>query len=293
MIINPYETTAGAPFKVIDKIEGTIKTLELMNALTRTTKPGVFVVTHAENYGIPVFAFPITTLSHSRETITVYDERPYRNKSNVLTNAPEAMIIRLAAFLQHDCAHNNFTPLKNGRILAVRSFAGALGNLFGLRAGLDVMENLHLKILLSYYFVGLMENPNHDYKFVVSNVVRTVFGTDMDIIQGVIDDLPYIANIKELIDVINKTPALYKLKGLNLKDFLGLTARISFSAVGKHVVNASLEAPCLFTAIVYGTIQNKLYAKTPLGIQLDPKYNKGVLEAFVKNVDYTYDLKVK
>ena len=63
--------------------------------------------------------------------------------------------------------------------------------------------------------------------------------------------------------------------------------------MGKHVVNASLECPCLFTALVYGTIQNGLYAKTPLGIQLDPKYNKGVIEAFVKNIDYTYDLKVK
>ena len=291
MIINAYDTTPGAPFKLIDKVEGTIKTLELMNVLTPTTKPGVFVVTHAENYNLPVFAFPITMQSHSRQIITVYDERPYRNKSNVLTNAPEAMIIRLGAYLQHDCALNNFTPLKNGRVLAIRTLAGALGNLFGQRAGLDVMENLHLKILLSYYYVCTMESPNIDYHFVAANVIRNVFNADLGIVQGVIDDLGHITTLKQLIDVINTDPVLYKLKGLNLKDFLSLSARLSFSAVGKHVVNASLEAPCLFTALVYGTIQNKLYAKTPMGIQLDPKYNKGVLEAFVKNIDFTYDLK--
>lgn len=291
MIINPYDTTVGAPFKVTDNIAGTIKTLELMNALTPTTKQGVYVITHSESMHLPKFAFPITLLSHSRQTITVYDERPYRNSNNVLTNSPEAMVIRLAAFLQHDCALNNFTPLKNGRALAVRTLAGALGNLLGQRSGLDVMENLHLKILLAYYYVCLMENPNTDYQFVAENVIRNVFGIELSLIQGVISDLGYLGNIKDLLAAINKSPVLYKLKGLNLRDFLGLTGRMSFSAVGKHVVNASLEAPCLFTALVYGTIQNKLYAKTPIGIQLDPKYNEKILEAFVKSIDFTYDLK--
>ena len=293
MNVNAYNTTTGKPFRLTDHIESTIKTLQLTNGLTKTTKDKVYVIQQDTNLNLPVFAFPLSLPSHTREMITVYDERPFRNKSNVLVNEPEAIIHQLCSFLQQDVVQGNTTPLKNGRLVCTKAFANSLGYLLTQRSNLDVSESITLKILLSYYFVCLMETRLTDVQFVATNVIRGVYGLEKTTIDNVISDLPLLKDLKGLLDVIHHMPALYKLKTMTLKDFLTIVGRMSFSALGQHIVASAAEAPCLFMAMVYGTIKNKIYAKTTLGIQLDPKYNKGSLESFIKGIEFTYDLKAR
>jgi hypothetical protein len=290
MLINAYDTTVGKPYRATDKIESTIKTLHVTRNLTPTKKPGVFVITHETSLPIPVFAFPITMEAFNRQMITVYDERAFRNKSNAIVHQNEVTIAKLAAFLQHDAAEGNLTPVKNCRLMATKAFAEAVGTRIIRRAGLDMNEGLTLKVLLAYYFVGLQEDRSSDITFVAINVIRSIYGSEKGYILGVIEELPQLNTLAELLDAMLSNPVLYKLKGFELKDFYNLLGGISFSALGGKLVIAACEAPCLFTAMVYGVARFKVYAKTALGMALDPKYNKGVLESFTKHIDYTYDL---
>lgn len=292
MLINAYDTTVGQPYRVTDKVENTIKTLHLSRNLTPTTKPRVFCITNESGLPDPVFAFPITLQGHNRETITVYDERPFRNKSNQVIHSNEITISKVAAFLQQDVAEGNMTPLKNGRMLATKAFSESVSHKLIGRAGLDVNETLTLKVLLAYYFVALQEEPTTDIEFIALNVIRTLFGTEKGYITGVIEDLPRMGSLVDLLKAIHSLPELYKLRSMGLKDFIFIVGSISFSAMGPKVISAAAEAPCLFTALVYGVARFKAYSKTQLGITLDPKYNKGTLESFIKNIDFTYDLSI-
>lgn len=290
MLINSYDTTVGKPFKVADRVESTIKTLHVTRNLTPTKKPGVFVVTHETDLPIPIFAFPITMEGFNRQLITVYDERPFRNKSNAVVNANEIAIMRLAAFLQHDVAEGDVVPLKNCRLMATKAFSEAFGSRLIKRAGLDVNAGLTLKVLLAYYMICIQEDVTTDLELLALNVIRSIYGSEKGYILGVVEGMPKLSTLQDLFEAIRNNPVLYQLKGVEFKDFMALLGGISFVALGSKVIIAAAEAPCLFTALVYGAARYKLYAKTPLGMALDPKYNKGVLESFTKHIDYTYDL---
>lgn len=290
MLINAYDTTPGKLLRNAHRVDDVVKTLHLSNSLTPTKKENVFVITNATDVPFSALAFPITLTTHTRQTITVYDERPYRDKQNRATNPNDITIMRLAAFLQQDAAELKFSPLKSARVMVVKAYADALTQRFTSRAGLDITEATTLKCLLAFYITCLEENQGVDLTFVGENVIRTVYGMDKEFTLGVIEDVPHLQNLPELLSAIHNNPILYKLKGLGLKDLISLVSSLVFTGLGNVVVGAASEAPCLLTAFVYGAARFKSLGKTPLGMATDPKYNKGVLETFVKNIDYTYDL---
>lgn len=290
MLINAYDTTVGKQYKIIDKVENTIKTLHITRNLIPSNKEDVFYVDNSLTLPIPIFAFPITMQAHNRKTITVYDERPFRNKNNQITQLNELTILKLTAYLQQDVAEGNLTPLKGGRQLATKAFSEAVGTRMIRRGGLDVNESLTLKVLLAYYFVCLEETSDDGLELVSTNIIRSIYGTEKGYILGVVGELPKLTTLEDLLIAIQTNPTLFKLKSLDLKDMLSVISGISFSGLGGKIIAASAEAPCLFTAMVYGVIKFKAYNKTPLGMALDPKYNRNILEAFVNHIDFTYNL---
>lgn len=290
MLINAYDTTVGQPYRSTDSVESIIKTLHMSRNLTLTKKKNVFCITNETELTIPIFAFPITMQSHTREMITVYDERPYRNKSNQITHPNEITVTRLAAFLQQDVTDNNLTPLKNCRLLATKAFSEALSMKMILQAGLEKNESLTLKVLLAYFFLSLQEKATEDMTFIGINVIRSIYGTEKDYILGVIEDLPRMATLNDLAMAIRSNPILFKLKTLDQKGIIGLAGSIGYAALGPKVIAAACEAPCLFTAIVYGAATFNAWSKSPLAVAMDPKYNKNTLDAFRNSIEFTYDL---
>lgn len=302
MQIDAYNTTIGKPFRVINKVETTIQALHIAQSLTPSKKEGVFVITHESKIPVPQFAFPLTLQGFNKKMITVYDERPYRNeRTNLVQNPNELIIMRLCAFLQQDVAEGRLTPLKQARNLTAKAFANAVGSLVINRANLGTNssigrnpmgseEAMTLKILLAYFFVGLEEPLNSDLELVTINVCRTIFGADKGQVMGVIENLGRLSTLMDLHKAMLENPFLYKLKTISFKDFLHVVGGISFAALGRWVVGAAVEAPCLMTAFVYGSAVFKAYDQTPIGIALDKKYNKDDVATFTRNIDYTYDL---
>lgn len=294
MLTNAYDSTVGSPFKTTDKIDATIKALHIARSLSPTKKENVFVITYDNQLTIPVFVFPITLQAYNNKLITVYDERPYRNKNtNQVVNPNELTIQKLTAFLQQDVTEGNVSPLKKCRLVATKGFSEAISNKLVITAGLNSNEALTLKTLLAYYFISLQEPLQSDLELVAINVIREVYGTDKGYVLGVIQDaqdLGKMTNITQLLTAITRNPILYKLKGLTLKDFIHVISSITFSSFGSKSVGAACETPCLFTAMVYAAVKYGAYSKTHLGKALDPKYNKNLLGNFTLNVEFIYDL---
>lgn len=291
MLINAYDSSAGRVLRSLHKVDEIIKLLHLKQNLTPTSKKDVFVLTFANNVPFDTLAFPITLETHTRETITVYDERPYRDSQNRPVNTNDITIMKLCAFLQQDCANKKLGTLKNMRAMTARGFAEGFSARISSRATLTTDETKVFKALAVYYVTCLMELQGTDLTFVGVNTIRTVYNWQQDFSLGVIEDLPHMKTLEDLLKAIHKEPILYKLKGTDLKDFMALGSSIVSTALKGPVIGAALESPCLLAAFAYGASKFKLLNKSPMGMAFDPKYaGQAALEAFWKNIDYTYDL---
>jgi len=291
MLINAYDSTGGRVLRSLHKVDEIIKMLHLKQNLTPTSKKDVFVLTRANPVQFEPLAFPITLQTHTRETITVYDERPYRDTQNRPVNTNDITIMKLCAFLQQDVASMKLNPLKQMRPMTCRGFAEGFASRIRSRATLTTDEDKTLRALFVYYVVCLMEQPGTDLTLVGQNTIRTVYNWQTDFSLGVIGEVGHLRTLEDLLKAIHANPILYKLKGVDLKDFMALGSSIVMTALKGPVVGAALEAPCLLAAFAYGASRFKLLNKTPMGMAFDPKYaGQAALEAFWKNIDYTYDL---
>ena len=291
MLINAYDSTAGKVLGSLHKVDEVIKLLHMQQNLTPTSKRNVYVLTNANAVSFSALAFPITLQTHTRETITVYDERPYRDSQNRPVNSNDITIMKLCAFLQQDVAEKKLTPLKTMRMMTARGFAEGFGERISSRATLNTDETKTLKALFVYYVACLMEQPGTDLTFLGENVIRSVYNYQRDFSLGVIEGLGHLQTLEDLLNAVRANPVLYKLKGLGLKDFTALVSSIVFTGFKGPVVAAAAETPCLLAAFAYGASRFKLLNKTPMGMAFDPKYaGQAALEAFWKNIDYTYDL---
>jgi len=288
MHLSAYDTTVGKFLRTADRVDEVIKTLHMSNNLTPSKKEGVYCLTHASSVSFDPIAFPLTLQTHTRQTITVVDERPYRDKKNQVTSPNDIAVMRLAGFLQQDAANLRLTALKNCRNMMAKAFAESVSRRV---RGLNILEETTFKNLLAFYIVCLIEPVDTpDLTLVGINVLHEVFRTDREFALSVIEGVPHMKGLEDLLTAAKANPILFKLKVVTMKDFIAILSSLTFSGLGGRVVGAASEAPCLLAGFVYACARFRGLQKTPLGQALDPKHNPRILDAFLRHIDYTYDL---
>ncbi len=222
IIFNAYDTTVGAPFQIIDKINMTVKTLVLLGDLERSDYNNVYFINHENGKQIPQFIYPMSLQSHDRSHITIMDTRAYTDKKGRINNQPEFWSLFVTACLQQDLQEGKLFGIKSCRYLATKGFARAVAQRIGSTVGLNPNEQLTLTLILAHYFICLYENPNQDYQAVSLNVIQRSLGVDIRLAQPVIEEIGFIDTIPKLIKAIINYPGLYKVHALMLKDFVKL-----------------------------------------------------------------------
>lgn len=292
MLINTYNTTVGKQYKITDNVENTIKSLLINNSLKQGAKEGIFLIDHEVGFTEGSLLFPLTLKGFNGKLITVIDERPFRNKnSNKITNPNELEIYLVAGYLQQDAATGNLSPIKASRLVVTKGFAESVSSRLTRRAGMDLEEAYILKILLAYYAISLTEDSKEELDFIAYNLIKSIYGAERSRVDNVISEVPVLKTVNDLLQAIHSNPILFKLKSLTLKDLLATLSGITFSAFGGGVVGAAVESPIMLTALCYGVVKFRVYNKTPLGMALDPKYNRGnTIESFTNHLHFTYNL---
>lgn len=292
MILNAYDSIVGRPIALNEQLKGTIKTLALMDDLMRSPKEGVFFIDYENAGKLPLLMFPLSVQSHDRSLITVLDRRPFTNRKNQVINHADYSRALVTAYVQQDLQMNKFNVIQASRNICVRGYARSLGNRIAApgRFGLGVEEKTELLIFLAAFYVYLSERQTDDYEFVALNSIRTALGVDRSISLPLIQEMGYINSLDKFVAFIANRDAFFKLKGLTVKDFLGLGSTIWFSQISRHIMGAALEHVPSFIGVVYSTVTNKMYQRTTLGEQLDPKYNEDMITAFVRLINTSYPL---
>lgn len=290
MVINGYDTGIGKPLKIKDHVEETIKTLSLRNDLIPTNKPGVVTIDTSNAMSLPIFPLPITMTGYDGKNVTVYDERPFRNKNNVVISQTELNVIRLTAYLQQDAVQGDFSVLNSCKFICMKGVAGSLADLLGRRKGMDVEEIQTLKIILGHYVNCMFEGKSDETGYISANALKSAFNISTSYSQTIIDDIGFLGSVANVVDALKTEPTLFKLKNLTLLEFVSVSSSLVYFGVGSKVVNVMLESPFLMVGFIYAVCKNRMYAKTPIGLALDPKYNKDIIDGFVRTIGYNYVL---
>lgn len=291
MNISAYNTYVGKAYGYTENITNTIKRLALMNDLPRVDN-GVYLITHQSGDQLPFFGFPLSTFGMDRKPITVIDDRPFRNKSDVITNTSERMAFLVCGFVQQDIMKKDFSVLHSTRMLAAKVFTRAFGGRIIQRASLDADEAWIVNAALTHYYVCMTEERTNDIQFISQNVIRQTMGVSGVEVNNLLDEMGTFDGLKALFEFLTNRPGMYKLKSTSFIDFIALGQTIWFSSIGKQITGAALEFPPLIIGIIAACIANKsAYGKTGIGIQLDPKYNERDLNAFRGVISNSYPVK--
>lgn len=289
MNINIYDTLVGKPLRVVDEIADIIKMLAIRKDLLETPQNNVFVIDYKTANDIPNLPAPLTIKDHSNRFITVYDDRPFRNKAGRVLSQSELNIIRLTAYLQQEAIMGNTTVLASSKFIIVRGVVGAITELLG-GTRLDLEEKNTLKIIATHFVNCIFEGDTPETGYLSTNVIKTVWNLDAAFSSYIIDELGFLGDTGKFVDAFRNEPSLFKLKSTSLSDFVAQMGRLSMFGVGSKVMRCIPEAPCLAAGFVYATVTNSHFNKTPIGVQLNPKYHKELIDAFIKTINYNYDL---
>lgn len=290
MIINAYDTLVGKPFSMIDRVKEILQQLSLMEDLLDLGN-GIKLLTHENGKGIPFLNFPLTLTGYDRSIITVMDDRPYRNNKGQIVNQAERTALLTAASVQQDIMNRNHSVLLSSGALVMRAFSRSWGQQIVRTAGLTDEQAMVVYTLIGHYYNCLINDPVDDVAFSSQNLIHNNLAIPRNTIIEVLESTGYIGDLKTLHELLVNWPGMYKLKTLSLKDFIGLGQRIWYSSTGKQLIGAALEHPPLLIGMCASCISFKnSYAKTPLGMQLDPKYNEKNNRSFILTLSNSYDI---
>lgn len=288
MFSNAYDTYVGKPLAALDHVPETLKRLVLMNDLAKLDE-GVRLITHQNDQGIPWLNFPLSFIGYDRKPITVMDERPYTNKNGARTNDAERTAMLVTSFIQQDVLEGNMGVIRSTTSVVARAFARAWGSQIVRRSGLEEDKALTIYIILIHYYNCLINEPNTDLTFTSQNLCQQAMGIDRNRSLEVLEQVGYINTLPKLREALVSYPGMYKLKNLQVKDLIAVGQLIWYSPTGKQVVGAALEHPPLIIGMCAATIAFKnAYGKTPLGMQLDPKYNEKGNRSLVMAITNSY-----
>lgn len=291
MILNGYDTSVGSRYRVKDKVAETIKMLQSTDRLEIVDNIGVYAITHNNDMGLPPVIFPISIQNYLKEKVTVFDQRPYFNKSGQNVNIPEYNVMLLASMLQQDLQKGNTTLIRTVRPFTIKAFANSIARRLEAGTPLDMEQKTTLRIVIAYYYVCLLEDQNTDYNFIAQNSIQQALKFPGMRIRRTIEELGYVATIHELLRVIKEHPELLPLSRLDISGLIQAASGIFFANSGfKQLVPAALEMPTLFTAICHGAATQRIYQNTMVGQELDPRSNKQV-DSFIKTVGYYFNAK--
>ncbi|UVD32225.1 hypothetical protein [Vibrio phage phiKT1028] len=290
MFSNAYDTYVGKPLAHLDHVPSTLKRLSVTKDLSELGD-GVLRLDHASGQGIPFLNFPLSMIGYNRKPITVMDDRPYTNKSGVITNAAERIALLVTSFVQQDVIDGNMAVIRSTTATVARALARSWGSQIIRQSGLEEEKALTVYITLIHYYNCLVNDNVGDMVFTSQNLCQQVMGIDRKRSLEVLEQLGYINTLPKLHEALVNYPGMYKLKNMQVKDLIALGQRIWYSATGKQIVGAGLEHAPLLVGMCAATIANKnAYGKTPLGMQLDPKYNEKNNRALVMTITNSYPI---
>ncbi|BAW98372.1 phage protein [Vibrio phage pTD1] len=290
MFSNAYDTYVGKPLAHLDHVPSTLKRLSLSNDLLSLGN-GVYSITHDNGQNIPFLNFPLSMIGFNRKPITVMDDRPYTNKNGVVTNSSERAALLVAAYVQQDIIDGNLAVVRGTQSTVARALARAWGSQIIRQSGLEEDKALSVYIILIHYYNCLVNGNVGDMTFTSQNLCQQVMGIDRRRSLEVLEQIDFIDTLPKLHEALVNYPGMYKLKNMQVKDLVALGQRIWYSATGKQIVGAGLEHPPLLVGMCAATISDKnAYGKTPLGMQLDPKYNEKNNRALVMTITNSYPI---
>ncbi len=293
MHITAY-TTMACRYYDISKITKALQLADIDGTLQPVKSPdkgipleGILAVMPGDDE-IPNFSHPIKAEFKSG-TYYVIDARPFlkleRNGEVSITNLTDYKFLLFRAGLNNawDGEPDDLLGLGD---LATIAFIRWLTNTLTSRFGLDPENQVRLTTVTIFYWYSLFrdeEFSDRDKNNILKKLTKVSF-VPMSTSMTMVDDIPYMPNITDYIEVVKDVVGSSRLENLNIGILYSMLGGSWFGLNAKEVIAVSLEHPPTFIAMVLSALESRSYRKTYIGKLVLDNDKRGMGNEFTKGV---------
>lgn len=300
MFKSPYDTTAAVAYDV-KSLERDIEIARSEGSLVAGLVDGApNVLAIISDSDIPVFPHPVTIKSRIDNVVfTVADLRSYRSqirhisesKLELPSSGPVPFTL-MRAHLQQLWNKPNCPDLFNLSTLPHTVFASWVGDLLSRKFELDGEASVAMTITAAFWYACQFEDTTEQKEFserdlvmysnVIERATRIPSTTTMQYLsrygKTILTAAHFIEAAKAIVQSI-------RLQRLNLGSLYTIVGTSWFGSLHvREVAAAALEFPPTYIAMVWASINENTYRRTPIGELVRKLSRNGADREFVKNL---------
>lgn len=300
MFKSPYDTTAAVAYDV-KSLEREIEIARTEGALVSGLVDGMpNVMAILNDSSIPVFPHPVTIRSRIDNTLySTVDLRSYRSQIRKISDSklelPSSGPVPFAlmrAQLQQLWNQPNTPDLFNLSTLPHTVFASWVGDLLSRKFELDGEASVAMTITAAFWYACQYQDITEQQDLTERDLVmyaRTIERATRIPMQRSMDYLTRynktVTTSTQFIDAAKAIVQSIRLQRLNLGSLYTLIGTSWFGSLDvREVAAAALEYPPTYLAMVWASINENTYRRTPIGELVRKLSKNGADREFVKNL---------
>lgn len=165
------------------------------------------------------------------------------------------------------------------------AFATWLSDNLTKKFGLDMNDQVKLKVLGLYYYSKLFTNEytNDDFDKLLIRVKDEIINPDL--LEEIKDKIETkVENIDDFCKACYEVTGNIRLKNLDFNVMVNIVANNWNGAIGKELAMLSLEHPPTWISLVYSSLTQRSFSKSYIGSIVDKLDKRGKGEEFLKSL---------
>lgn len=292
MNITPYETTLGK-LNVLTRVEQALHAADIKNELILLDKSGkndIYAVTADVPTEIPPFIHPITLEDQRRGRKVVVDLRPY---SRMVRKADDggliidpfggAALMVNRAILQYHWDNDLAPEYLTFNDLPVQVYSRWLSSQLTRALSVDPVNEQRLTVVFALFYYTQFSPAGTvtatDITRGINKLSRVLKLSADVILNNIPETIP--TTLPALIELLSSGEYGVRLEELNLGLFITAATGGFYGMTNpKEVIAVAIEYPPTFLAILFSSINDRSFNKTPLTIVSKPFDRAGAFKDF-------------
>lgn len=234
--------------------------------------------------GIAPFYHPIA-VPVSGGTRLVVDARPFHRNTKeheplVVNNTVEYQQVVIRAALSRAWAEGGAYDLSTYADFPGQVFVRLISSGLVSRLGLNPMDQMTVSVVAAYYFLCQFrydQTLSEDDRLAMATRIRRLTMVQEAQIQSIIEELPQMRSIADLIEGLQKTVQNVRIQRLNIALFFSMFIGIWWGTAAREVVGIAMEHPPTFFTLIYTAVTDRTFHSAQLSktVQMVDRKNAG------------------
>lgn len=174
----------------------------------------------------------------------------------------------------------------------VRIYARWIADNIKRRFGIEPNEHMRLMAIAAYFFYCMNDIPNGQSDFYsetdinqIATVIARNTSTDVDTVISIMNEVPIMYSVDDLIRAIQKSSGTMRLDKFNNVMLYSIIGGTWFGTNAREIAAIAVEHPPTFAVLLYNALTNKGYTNSGLAQTVKPYMKHADALSFKANFD--------